>query len=67
MKMGGCPRGVIVKVMNCGIVVCEFELQSCYYIHFQKKYPRKRYESPYPPCYGLNSTTTVLLEEWPWH
>ena len=25
------------------------------------KYPRERYESPYPPSNGLNSTTTVLL------
>ena len=22
---------------------------------------------PYPPSYGLNSTTTVLLGEWLWH
>ena len=30
----GCPRGVMVKAMDCGIVVCEFVLQSRYYIHF---------------------------------
>ena len=30
----GCPRGVIVKAMDCGIVVTEFELQSRYYVHF---------------------------------
>ena len=24
------------------------------------KYPWERYEPPYPPSYGLNSTTTVL-------
>ena len=29
------PRGVMVKVMNCGIVVREFVLQSRYYVHFQ--------------------------------
>ena len=33
--MGGCPRGVMFKVMDCGIVVREFELQSRYYIHFR--------------------------------
>ena len=33
--VGGCPRGVMVKAMDCGIVVHEFELQSRYYIHFQ--------------------------------
>ena len=31
----GCPRGVIVKAMNCGIVVREFVLQSRYYVHFR--------------------------------
>ena len=27
----GCPRGVMVKAMECGIIV----LQSCYYVHFR--------------------------------
>ena len=31
--MGGCPRGVMVKAMDCGIVVREFVLQSRYYVH----------------------------------
>ena len=31
------------------------------------KYPWEKYEPPYPPSYGLNSTTTVLLGEWVWH
>ena len=31
----GCPRGVMVKAMDCEIVESEFVLQSCYYIHFQ--------------------------------
>ena len=53
-----CPSGVMVKAMGCGIVVCEFVLQSRYYVH---------YEPPYPPSYGLNSTTTVLLGKWLWH
>ena len=29
-----CPRGVMVKAMNCGIVVRDFILQSRYYVHF---------------------------------
>ena len=29
------PRGVMVKEMDFGIVVCEFVLQSCYYTHFR--------------------------------
>ena len=31
----GCSRGVMVKAMDCGIVVSEFVLQSRYYIHFR--------------------------------
>ena len=35
MNKQWCPRGVMVKAMNCGIVVSEFVLQSCYYVHFR--------------------------------
>ena len=28
--------GVMVKTIECGIVVREFELQSCYYVHFRR-------------------------------
>ena len=35
LTLGGCPRGVMVKAMNCGIVVREFVLQSRYYVHFR--------------------------------
>ena len=31
----GCPRGVMVKAMDCGIVVSKFVFQSLYYVHFQ--------------------------------
>ena len=31
----GCPHGLMVKTMDCGIVVSDFVLQSCYYIHFR--------------------------------
>ena len=33
-KLGGSPRGVVANVLNCDSVVSEFELQSCYYVHF---------------------------------
>ena len=33
--LGGCPRGVLVKAMDCGIVVRKFVLQSRYYVHFR--------------------------------
>ena len=32
---GGRPRGVMVKAMDCGIVVREFVLQSRSYVHFR--------------------------------
>ena len=35
MVAGGFPRGVIVKVMDCGIVENEFELQLRYHVHFR--------------------------------
>ena len=31
----GCPRGVMVKAIDCGIVVSKFVLQSRYYVRFQ--------------------------------
>ena len=37
----GCPRGVVVKAMDCKIVVSEFVLQSRYYIHFPANTLRK--------------------------
>ena len=33
-KKRECPRGVMVKAMDCGIVVSEFVLQSRYYVQF---------------------------------
>ena len=32
----GCPRGVMVKAMDCGIVVRESGLQWRYYVHFRE-------------------------------
>ena len=31
----GGARGVMVKVLYCGIVGSKFELQSCFYVHFR--------------------------------
>ena len=33
--MGWCPRGVMVKAIDSGILVNEFVLQSRYYVHFR--------------------------------
>ena len=32
---GGCPRGVMVKALDCGIIVLEFVLQLRYYVQFR--------------------------------
>ena len=45
----GCPRGVMVKAMDCGIVVREFELQLRYYVHFRANTLGKGMNLPYPP------------------
>ena len=34
LSLSGCPSGVMVKAMDCGIVVSEFVLQSRYYVDF---------------------------------
>ena len=41
----GCPRGVMVKAMDCGIVVREFVLHSRYYV-LTGKYSWERHEPP---------------------
>ena len=64
LKPGACPRGVMVKTMDCGIVVSEFIPQSRYYVHFRTNTIGKAMTPPpYPPSYGLKCTTTFLLEE----
>ena len=68
LQRAGCPRGVMVKALGCGIVVCEFELLSRYYGHFWTNPLGKGMNPlPYPPSYGLNSTTTVPLNGRIWH
>ena len=62
-KKGGSPRGVMVKAMYYWVAVSEFVLQSRYYGHFRTNTIGKGMTPPYPPSYGVDSTTTVLLEE----
>ena len=59
----GCPRGVMVKTIGCGIVVSEFVTPVAPVRSLSEKYPWERYKPPYPSSYGLNSTLTVLLGE----
>ena len=48
----GCPRGVMVKAMDCGIVVREFVLQSRDYVHFQANTLGKGMNSLILPAMG---------------
>ena len=51
--MGGrCPRGVMVKAMDCGIVVREFVLQLRYYVHFPANTLGKRMNPLILPAMG---------------
>ena len=67
LSLRGCPHGVMVKALACGIIVSKFKLQLLYYVNFRTNTVGKGMNPPYPPSYGLNSTTTVLLGEWLWH
>ena len=49
----GRPRGVMVKALDCGFVVREFELQSCYYLHFRTNTLRKGMNALILPSMGL--------------
>ena len=63
----GGPWGVMVKALDCGIVVNEFEFQSHYYTHLWTNTLGKGMKPIIPTSYGLNSSTTVLQKGWIWH
>ena len=48
----GGPRGVMVKAVDCRIVVCEFVPQSRYYVHFRANTLRKGMNSLILPAMG---------------
>ena len=62
---GGGSRGVMVKAMDCGIIVSLYS--SCAITFTFGQIPLERYEPPNLSSYGLNSTTIVLLGKWFWH
>ena len=48
----GCPRGVMVKALDCGILVREFELQSRNYVDFRINTLGKGITPPILPSMG---------------
>ena len=49
---GGCPCDVMVKAMDCRIVVSEFVLQLRYYVHFRANTLRKGMDPLILPAMG---------------
>ena len=45
----GSPSGVVANVLECDIVVSEFELRSRYYVHFRTFTLGKGINPLYPP------------------
>ena len=66
-NVGGGPRGVMVKVMDYGLVVSWVQTPVSLLFSLSDKYPWERYEPPYPPSYGLNTIAAVFLEGSLWH
>ena len=56
------PSGVMVKAMDCEIVVSEFDLQSCYYVHFQTNTLRKGMNPLILPAMGWIVSLLFFLE-----
>ena len=51
----------MAKVLVYGLEVSEFELHSCYYVHFRNNTLGKGTEPPYPPSYGLSNLPHTSL------
>ena len=49
-EYGGCPRGVVVKAMDCGIIASEWVRTPVALLRsLSDKYSWERYEHPYSP------------------
>ena len=59
----GCPSGVMVNAMDCGIVVIEFELQSRFYVHFRANTLGKGMNPLILPAMGKISPRLFFLND----
>ena len=61
-RVGGCVGGYLLyseeRFLDYNINISELEIESRY---IQTNAFGERHEPPYPSCYGLNSTTLVLI------
>ena len=62
-SIAGSLCGLMAKMLDCGLEVCEFKFQSHYSIQFWTNTLGKDMNHLLLLRYGLNSTTTVLLQE----
>ena len=53
----------MVKVLNCGIVVREFELQSTDYVHFRTNTLGKGMNPLIPPAVGQKASLLLFLKD----
>ena len=60
IKCGEGSDGGKAKVVNSSLEVRKFELQSCYYVHFQTNTIGKGMNSFIPLSYGFNNITALL-------
>ena len=61
------PNGIVDKVLDCNIIVCEFEFQLTYSIHFWFYVWWEMYKHPFPTSNGLNGINSVLLDGRLWY
>ena len=59
-------RGIVANILDCDVVVSEFELKSGYYVNFRGN-TVENVCNPLFPNNKLNSTITVLLQRWIWY
>ena len=64
--LGGSLSGMVTNVLDCDIIVNQFEPLSCYFIYFLTNTLGKGI-NPFLTCCRLNITTTVFLQSWLWH
>ena len=62
------PRDIVANMLDCDIVVSQFELQSSYYVHFRTNTLEKGMKplTHYETSNRLNSITAVLLRWMVW-
>ena len=58
----GSHHGVEANLLDCDIIVNEFELHSLYYAHFRINNLGKSMNPLIHSSYGLNSTPSILLQ-----